>query len=154
MKPINKIFIVMGICGLVSMTSCIDKGPDPDFDIIPGNTLTAPENGASFDLASIKNVVFEWTASEAADGGYVSYEVLFDKADGDFSEPVSEMASGKNGGNTKLTVNAKDLNEVAVLAGIAPASTGTLQWTVRASKGILGSVYSQVNTIQITTLAE
>ena len=121
---------------------------------IAGNTLVSPENEASFDLATVGNVTFEWDASEASDGGYVSYEVLFDTADGDFSKPVAEMPSALTGSDTKLTVNTKNLNETALKAGISAGKTGTLKWTVRASKGIYGSIYSQVNTIIVTTLAE
>ena len=154
MRLKNKISVVIGLCCLLPMTSCLDKGPGQNYEIYPGDGLTAPEDGAQFNLSSVKNVVFEWTASEAADGGYVSYEVLFDEEDGDFSKPVAEMASGQNGGNTKLTINAQNLNEIATSAGIPPASEGTLKWTVRASKGLFGSIYAQVNTIQITTLAE
>lgn len=154
MKHLNSISIILGMCGLLSMSSCLDKGPDPDFNIIPGNTLVSPENEASFDLATVGNVTFEWDASEASDGGYVSYEVLFDTADGDFSKPVAEMPSALTGSDTKLTVNTKNLNETALKAGISAGKTGTLKWTVRASKGIYGSIYSQVNTIIVTTLAE
>ena len=82
------------------------------------------------------NTSFEWAPSVAEDGGYITYEVLFDKADGDFSAPLAVKNSQMTGSKASLSISAKELNEVAALAGIENAKTGQLKWTVRAGKGL------------------
>lgn len=54
--------------------------------------------------------------SVAEDGGYITYEVLFDKADGDFSAPLAIKTSQMTGSKASLSISAKELNEVAALA--------------------------------------
>ena len=89
------------------------------------------------------NTSFEWAPSVAEDGGYITYEVLFDKADGDFSAPLAVKNSQMTGSKASLSISAKELNEVAALAGIENAKTGQLKWTVRAGKGLFAQTYTQ-----------
>ena len=140
----SKIFMVLAGPALILAASC-NKTQELDYDIVPGNALYAPEDGTEIDLTTGVTTTFEWATSIAEVYGYVGYEVLIDKEIGDFSNPVATLASSLTGSSTTLSVSATDLNIVASNAGIEAAGTGTLKWTVRASKGIGGSVYSQVN---------
>ncbi|MVN92824.1 SusE domain-containing protein [Mucilaginibacter aquatilis] len=79
---------------------------------------------------------FEWEQSRAEDGGLVLYEVVFDKATGDFSQPLYSVPSDEKGMRTKLTISDADLNRIANMAGIQSLATGKLKWTIWASKGI------------------
>ena len=47
--------------------------------------------------------MLSWSGGGAADGGIVLYEVLFDKADGDFSKPLATVKSDL-GANTSLSI--------------------------------------------------
>lgn len=86
------------------------------------------------DLASSQNIVFSWEGGKADDGGIVLYEVLFDKENGDFSNPIQTLQSDL-GGLPKLTMAHVALNKIARTAGMKTGETGTVKWTVRASKG-------------------
>lgn len=85
------------------------------------------------DLAG-ENIVLAWTGGGAEDGGVCLYNVLFDRTDGDFREPLSSMQSD-NGGLQQLTITQAQLNNIARASGIAPLGTGEIKWTVTASRG-------------------
>lgn len=146
--------IILTAFVITVMQSCTEKGPGIDYDITLGNDLTAPADNAEIDLASATSVTFSWAESEAEDGGYVSYEVLFDEEGGDFSSPVAAMSSGSNGGAIDLSLSSADLNEIALSAGIAAGESGVVKWTVRASKGIKGGIYGQANSLVLRTVQE
>lgn len=129
------------------LVSCTEKGPGIDYDIISGEELVSPETGTLVDLNSVDELKFEWVESQAEDGGHVCYEVLFDVADGDFSSPLAEQASDLTGSDTVLTLSPEQMNEIA-------GGHEELKWTVRASKGIGGVVYSQINTIRLVLQQE
>lgn len=136
-------------CGFVA---CDEDGQDMNYNIKPGNVLYSPSTGIAVDLSKGESTTFEWAPSVPQDGGYVSYEVLFDKENGDFSNPVGTVSSQLTGSKSYVTLSARDLNSVARNAGIDINSTGTLKWTVRASKGLFGSIYSQANTMTVKTM--
>ena len=134
------------------LTGCMPEGRDINYNIVPGDELYAPQNEASVDLARGSDIEFSWAPAMAEDNGYISYEILFDKEDGDFSEPISSVPSQLNGSKTSLAMASKDLNSVARAAGIGGASTGKLKWTVRASKGIGGVVYPESHILEVSTM--
>ncbi|MBO8483709.1 MAG: SusE domain-containing protein [Bacteroidetes bacterium] len=148
MKISNIFLVAAGMLPFI-LVSCNEKN-ELDYNIMTGNTLYAPENGAEIDLTTGVVTTFEWAPSVAEDNGYVGYEVLFDTPDGDFSNPVATYASALTGSQTNLSMSATDLNSVAGAAGIPVAGTGSFKWTVRASKGVGGSVYTQINELTVT----
>lgn len=134
------------------VSGCVQDKDPVNYDIYPGNELYLPADGASVDLGRGADVEFQWAPSVAHDNGYVSYEILFDKADGDFSSPVAVAAGQLNGSKPYLSMTSKSLNSAARAAGVAMGQTGTLKWTVRASKGLKGSVYSVSRLLTVTTV--
>lgn len=108
-----------------------------DYDLSSGFTvpteLCSPKK-VELDLTSSNNIIFSWTGGGADDQSYVLYEVLFDKKGGDFSEPIEKVQSDF-GAQSKLTLTHAQLNAIARKAGIKPAETGGLSWTVITSKG-------------------
>lgn len=103
----------------------------------PVEKLGAPVNDKFTKLqpATSATLSFEWEQARAEDGSLVLYEVVFDKEDGDFSNPVAKIASDGGGIQNKLTLSHKDLNSMAGKAGIPALGTGKLKWSVYASKG-------------------
>lgn len=85
------------------------------------------------DISSSENIILSWTGGGATQG-YVTYEVLFDKVGGDFSEPVYRSLSDL-GVESQLTLTHALLNTIARKTGIPSATEGKLIWTVVASKG-------------------
>lgn len=101
--------------------------------------LYQPENGKSIQLSASSQtpqVRFEWEPAMANDNGMVLYELKFDKANGDFSNPIAVFPSNNNGKNNFFDIGHKDLNRLAASADIESNEWGILKWTVFASKGI------------------
>lgn len=87
----------------------------------------------SIDVTSTENVLLSWSGG-GAEVGNVVYEVLFDKPGGDFTHPVYRCLSDL-GAEAHLTLSHALLNTIARKAGVNPSSTGSVSWTVTASKG-------------------
>ena len=116
---------------LAAVMSCNKYDYSADFSA--PTELSSPES-ISLDPTSSENVVLSWTGGGAKDGGIVLYNVIFDEADGDFSEPLTTVKSD-NGGLTTLTMTQAALNNIARSAGIKPLASGSIKWTVTASRG-------------------
>lgn len=122
---------------LGAMMSCQDESKDLDLTLTPANILFTPADNISVKLqpTTSASVVFEWEQAKAEDGTLVLYEVLFDKENGDFSNPVAVVLSDGSGAQNRLTMSHKNLNKIAAAAGIASLTSGKLKWTVTSSKG-------------------
>ncbi|MDD4632384.1 MAG: SusE domain-containing protein, partial [Proteiniphilum sp.] len=135
--------------------ACSSDGEVRDMGVTPVKTLYEPTDGRTLVLQSSASAMlyFEWEPARAEDSGAVLYEIAFDKANGDFSDPLSIIAADNNGGSNHATITHKQLNQIAALAGIESAAQGTLKWTVYASKGINPVKAGQERTITVTRLA-
>lgn len=140
---------------ILSFTACSSDGEVRDLGVTAVKTLYEPDNGKAVVLqaSASASLYFEWEPSLAEDGGAVLYEVAFDKADGDFSNPVSIVTADNNGGENHATITHKQLNQIAALAGVESAEEGTLKWTVYASKGINPVKAEEERTLTVTRLA-
>lgn len=116
-----------------------------DAEFTTPTVLNSPASVA-IDVASPTNVILSWEGGSAAQG-YLTYEILFDKAGGNFSEPIYRSFSDL-GVSPTFTLTHSTLNTIARKAGIGTASTGNVIWTVTASKG--GEVKSSGLTKEIS----
>lgn len=103
-----------------------------DAEFTTPTVLNSPAS-VVIDVASPTNVILSWEGGAAAQG-YVTYEILFDKAGGNFSEPIYRSFSDL-GVSSTFTLTHSTLNTIARKAGIGTSSTGNVIWTVTASKG-------------------
>jgi len=103
-----------------------------DAEFTTPTVLNSPAS-VVIDVASPTNVILSWEGGAAAQG-YVTYEILFDKAGGNFSEPIYRSFSDL-GVSPTFTLTHSTLNTIARKAGIGTSSTGNVIWTVTASKG-------------------
>lgn len=135
--------------------ACSSDGEVRHLGVTAVKALYEPDNGKAVVLqaSASASLYFEWEPSLAEDGGAVLYEVVFDKADGDFSDPVSIVTADNNGGTNHATITHKQLNQIAASAGIGSAEEGTLKWTVYASKGINPVKAEEERTLTLTRLA-
>lgn len=140
---------------ILAFTACSSDGEVRDLSVTAVKTLYEPDNGKAVVLqpSASASLYFEWEPSLAEDGGVVLYEVVFDKTDGDFSDPVYISTADNNGGSNHATITHKQLNQIAALAGIESAGQGTLKWTVYASKGINPVRAEEERTLTLTRLA-
>ncbi len=152
MRTILRNIMILAVTASPAFTGCMPEGRQINYDIQAGNELYLPADGISVDLSRGSDVEFQWAPSIAHDNGYVSYELLFDRENGDFLSPVAALASQLNGSMPNVSLSPKSLNSAARAAGIGVNETGNLKWTVRASKGLYGSVYSESRIITVTTM--
>ena len=140
---------------ILAFTACSSDGEVRDLSVTAVKTLYEPDNGKAVVLqpSASASLYFEWEPSLAEDGGVVLYEVVFDKVDGDFSDPVYISTADNNGGSNHATITHKQLNQIATLAGTESAAQGTLKWTVYASKGIDPVRAEEERTLTLTRLA-
>ncbi len=135
----------------MAIVSCKKDTRALDDQLTAVGTLSAPANATTLKLQpGGSSVPFSWSAASAASGGVVLYEVVFDKADGNFSKPVYRILADGSGAQTQATIPQDTLNKIASLAGIGSLGTGTLKWTIMASKATNVQVTGSANTIQIT----
>lgn len=143
MKTINVYIIIIMIFNL---TSCSEHYKLDTAFFVP-DTFSNPEN-VNIDLQSNMNIVLSWMGGGAEDGGVLLYEVLFDSSTGNFSKPIYKVKSDL-GTKSQLTINAVTLNRIARLAGIKNGETGSLKWTVTASRGGIINRSPKNGTIQV-----
>lgn len=140
---------------LIAFIACDSDGEVRHLGVTAVEKLYGPKEGADVKLQSSASAVllFEWEIARAEDSGLVLYEVAFDKADGDFSNPLAMVAADNKGATASATIGHKELNRIAALAGIDSEAKGTLKWTVLSSKGINPVKAKEERTITITRLA-
>ncbi|MDR1524135.1 MAG: SusE domain-containing protein [Tannerella sp.] len=154
MRPI--FFKITMIASFVfAFVACSNNGEVRDLGVTAVNKLYEPDNGKDVVLQSSASATlyFEWEPARAEDSGNVLYEVVFDRADGNFSDPLFIVASDNNGGTNHATITHKQLNRIAALAGVESAARGSLKWTVYASKGIHPVKAEEERTLTLTRLA-
>lgn len=141
--------------GAALLAACSSDGEVRDLQVTAVQSIYEPADAKSVVLqsSSSASLYFEWEPSLAEDGGAVLYEVVFDKTDGDFSDPLAIITSDNNGAMNHATISHKTLNQIAASAGVESAETGTLKWTVYASKGILPVKAQEERILTITRLA-
>ena len=113
---------ILWICSvLLAMVSC-QEDYELNTDFAVPTELSSPAS-IQLNVSSPTPVVLSWSGGGAADGGIVLYEVLFDKADGDFSKPLATVKSDL-GAATSLSITHAAINTIARNAGIYPLETG------------------------------
>ncbi len=152
---ISKIYIGLIFGMALGASACkTDNLEYNDIKVSPVKSLYEPSDNRTIKLlnSASASLYFEWEAVKVEDGGAPLYEVLFDVASGDFSEPIYRVVSDNNGYVSGATITHKVLNRVAAMANIEPGQTGTLKWTVVASRGINEVLAAVSRSISITSL--
>ncbi|HVW97210.1 MAG TPA: SusE domain-containing protein [Mucilaginibacter sp.] len=149
MKKICLLSLLVLFCAL-ALNSCKKDVKTLDTNVQPVTVINAPSNDTSITIAPTTgaSVVFKWAPTESQD--LVLYEVVFDKADGNFSNPVYKVVSDGSGVQAKATISQKTLNTIANAAGIAALASGTLKWAVVASKVTNNKVSTVSHTLEVT----
>jgi hypothetical protein len=142
--------LLLIVCA-VFLVSCENDDSMSHTKVSAVKTLYTPENNKFFDLNAQSSALFEWEGAKAEDNGVVLYDVVFDREDGDFSNPVYIMPSDGKGFQPSLNLSFTDLNKIAKLAGIGSETLGKLKWTVYSSKGINVEKSTVSNVIEILT---
>ena len=83
--------IIPILTALLALAGC-QKHYEFNTDFTMPQSVDSPAS-VVLDVTSSQTVVFSWDGGKAADGGLVLYDVLFDKAGGNFSNPVEVRKS-------------------------------------------------------------
>ncbi|REG94789.1 SusE domain-containing protein [Flavobacterium aquicola] len=119
------------------------------FDASESLIMPAVNELVAIDLENGTTTKFEWTKSNSYYGGVVIYEVVFDKENGDFTNPIFKTVSNGGGGDTWLSLTPKQLIALAKLANIAVDSEGTVKWKVIASQGGERKETKEIRTLRL-----
>ncbi len=154
MKTKTNILLLLLLSIVLLGTSCTQDMEYKDVELTAVKQLYAPKDNYSLQLLSSATAsqYFEWATSKVEDGGSPLYEVVFDKKDGDFSNPIYRLTSDDMGTQNYATISHKVLDKIASLAGLGSGETGTLKWTVVSSRGLSEMTAEQSRTITITRL--
>lgn len=139
---------ILLICSVILMMMSCQEKYELNVDFSVPTELNSPAS-VQLDVSSSEPITLSWSGSGADDGGIVLYEVLFDKAGGDFSEPLATMKSDQ-GAMPVLSITHANINTIARKAGILPQETGDIIWTVYASKGGVVKKTEHVASIEVT----
>ena len=122
----------------LALTACEDDGGDVDTRLAAVSILTEPLDGKEIALETSAgaSTYFEWEYANVEESGTAVYQIAFDKADGDFSDPVYLTSADNNGLYNNATITHKQLNKIAGMMGIGSSETGSFKWTVFSSKGL------------------
>ena len=104
-------------------------------------------------IEDVSNLYFEWGKAQAEDNSVVYYDILFDKLDGDFSNPIYIYQADGHGLNTGATITKKGLNRIARLAGAKSEEEATVKWTVRSNRGMNFALAQESRTITLLRMA-
>ena len=98
--------LIASLWGIMMIfVGCDDTKEFEDLNVTAVEALIVPIDNSRIDLQSSGNVLFEWEEAEAQDGySLVYYDVLFDKAEGNFSSPVHIQASDNKSLSTGATI--------------------------------------------------
>lgn len=149
----KKIFSIIAVaCAALFATSCTSDLEYKDVEVTAVEQLYSPTDSKAVRLvpSATASLFFEWASANTSDGYAPLYEVVFDKADGNFSQPIYTCPSDDNGTRTYATISHKTLNKIAGLAGAEPGAQTTVQWTVRSTRGIGGVLAKKANKLTIT----
>jgi starch-binding outer membrane protein SusE/F len=131
------------------LIGCKDDDEFNNVSVTAVNQFYEPVDDRHVALNSKGSMYFEWEKSIAADNSIIYYDVVFDKADGDFSNPLQIVTSDNKGIATGATISHVVLNRIAMAAGIDLDQPGTIKWTVRASRGLNFAVAEKARTITL-----
>lgn len=137
---------------MAAFVGCTKKLEFTEVKVTEVSSYYSPDDGRNIILQSsgTASLYFEWEKAVAEDNGVVYYDVLFDKADGDFSKPLYVVPADNKGISTGASITHKVLNRIGGLAGIAAATEGVLKWTVASSRGLSQVISKTTRTIRIT----
>lgn len=132
----KKIYGLLSLIAIILMVSCSeDYELKTGFDAPESLIIPTQNEVVAIDLESGATTKFEWDKSNSYYGGVVIYEVVFDKENGDFTNPIFKTVSNGGGGDNWLSLTPKQLIAIAKSANIAIDSEGTIKWKVVASQG-------------------
>ncbi len=152
MKKIINYILLIAVVAVLS--SCMDEVGDftVNGEAITSFELQGPDNNDTIKInteALSETFAFEWAAAESGLGSPIVYTLLFDIADGDFSNPIWSKQSDNSGADAMATLTYQELQEIYSAAG--SSGVASVKWNVKAENGSPNVKMGQVaNSLKIT----
>ena len=127
-------YILVAIIALCSILSCTEDMKYKDAAVQAPAGLLSPQDNYFLELQSGAgtSINFSWFPGASEDGYPAQYEIVFfDRVSGG-----KELGRIDAGVQTQAVVSHKDINRLAGEVGIAPGETGSIYWSVYASRGL------------------
>ncbi len=130
-------FLTALIMGMTLFFSCEEEDNVQDignWELQPAS-IGGPAADANIVLDSedpSAPVRFEWNPASNDQGYFITYRLVLDEADGDFSQPLFSEASGSNGTALFIEISARTLDQVLAKLGLPVSESIALQWGVEA----------------------
>lgn len=142
------------LLAFIAFIGCSDDKDFKEVSVTAVNKLYEPDNDKIVNLQPFPNstLYFGWEKATAQDNGLVYYDVIFDKEDGDFSNPIYVITADNKGIDTGASIAHKTMNKIAALAGAASGKQATLKWTVMSSRGLTQTMAKEVRELVVTRL--
>lgn len=129
----------IGFLAIIALlSSCMEDIGDftVNGEAITGFELASPENNDTIKIntsALTETYVFSWGKAESGLGSAIVYTILFDKADGDFSNPIWSKKADNAGAEARATLTFDELKQVFTASGAS--GTASVKWSVKAENG-------------------
>lgn len=142
------------LLAFIAFIGCSDDKDFKEVSVTAVNKLYEPDNDKIVNLLPLPNstLYFGWEKATAQDNGLVYYDVIFDKEDGDFSNPLYVITADNKGIDTGASISHKTMNKIGALAGAASGKQATLKWTVKSSRGLTQTMAKEVRKLVVTRL--
>jgi len=154
----KKIFNILLVIATIAWTGCEE---DFDYGIRPESlrdfNLVNPEDNSILLLNAAEpdeELVIEWEASRSGLGSSVSYLLLADEPEGDFSTPLLTLTADNDGAATKFTPTQKEMDDALAAAGISEGQARELIWSVKADNGSYSKLSEEPLNVTVKRFAE
>ena len=156
MNKLIKYFLLIAI--VTTFASCTEEIGDftVNGESITAFELAGPDNNVSVKVntgALTAPYSFSWAKAESGLGSPITYTIVFDLPEGDFSKPIWEKASDGSGAMNQATLTFDELKQVYGKGG----NTGevTVKWNVKAENGSANVKMGQVaNLLKLSLSAD
>ena len=123
---------------IAMFTSCMDDVGDFTVkgEAITGFELASPENNDTVKIntsALTQTYVFTWEKAESGLESAITYIIVFDVTEGDFSNPIWSKASDNSGAEIKATLTFEELQQIYTASGAS--GVASVKWNVKVENG-------------------
>ena len=129
------------------LASCMDEVGDFTVkgEAITNFELASPENNDTIKINTgslTETYAFSWGKAESGLGSAINYTIVFDVADGDFSNPIWSKAADNTGADAKATLTFEELKQIYDAAGAS--GVASVKWNVKVENGSPNTIMGQV----------
>lgn len=149
-KVTNIILVMLSIVSITSACKDIDKTLR-DVQVTAVKKLYEPVGGKAIYLTNSESetIHFEWEPVKLDNGEVVSYELVFDREDGSFSEPIYRLSSANDGLAHFVAVGQQAMDEIVQMAGAGVGGRTNLKWAVISSVAGSQALSLQTKALQV-----